>query len=182
MIKSLSSFVKAFPFILLLFFSFSCQQQATEQATDEMTEEEAKARAEQIIEIWSEGNLALVDEIFAPEFVSHNISTNEDEVGLDLLKESVTSFRTGFPDGKLTLDESIRMGDKAASRWTITGTNTGPMDENPPTGREVRFSGVTISRVVEGKIVENWVVSDRLSLMQQLGFTLTPPAPPEEKK
>jgi len=174
--------VSAFPLVLLLSFSFSCQQQATEQATDEITEEEVKAIVASGLEAWNEGNLALVDELFAPEYVSHNIRTNEDEVGLALEKESVTSFRTQFPDVNLTFDETIRMGDKTVSRWTITGTNTGPMGEIPPTGKKVRFSGITIQRYVAGKIVERWEASDRLTLMQQLGFTLTPPAPPEEEK
>ncbi len=89
----------------------------------------------------------------------------------------------------MTFDEVIIQGDKIASRFTVTGTNTGPLSmpsgELPPTGKKVRFTGLGIDRVQNGKITEELVVYNVLDLMLQLGFTLTPPQPPEppeEKK
>ena len=168
------------PLVFLLCFTFSCQKQ--------VTEEEMIARVERELEIWNAGNLALVDEFYAPEYVSHNYATNEEQVGLDALKEGITSMRTTLPDINMTYDEIIIMGDKTVTRWTMTGTNTGPMQasegELPPTGKKIRLSGVTISRRVNEKIVEEWIYFNVLDMVIQLGFTITPPAPPEpeEKK
>jgi predicted ester cyclase len=161
------------PLVFLLCFTFSCQKQATEEAAEAMTEEEMIALVERDLEIINAGNLALVDELYAPEYVSHDYATHEETVGLDALKEGITSMRTGFPDINVTYDEIIIMGDKTVTRWTMTGTNTGPFwtpeGELPPTGNKVRLSGVTINL---------------LDAVIQLGFTITPPAPPEpeEKK
>jgi len=188
--KSLFQFITIIPLALLLCLSFSCQKQATEEAAEAMTEEEMKARVERELEIWNAGNLALVDEFYAPEYVSHDYATNEEVVGLDALKEGITSMRTAFPDINVTYDEIIIMGDKTVTRWTMTGTHTGPMQQTPegelpPTGKKVRLSGVTISRRINEKIVEEWSYFNVLDMVIQLGFTITPPAPPEppeEKK
>jgi predicted ester cyclase len=59
--------------------------------------------------------------------------------------------------------------------WTFTGTNTGPLRGLPPTVNKVKFSGVAIDRVVDGKIVEEWIYYNLLDLFQQLGFTITSP-------
>ena len=179
--KSLFQFITIIPLALLLCLSFSCQKQ--------VTEEEMKARVERDLEIINAGNLALIDELYAPEYVSHDYATNEERIGLDALKEMITSLRKGFPDINVTVDEIIVMGDKTVTRQTVTGTNTGslqmPEGELPPTGKKIRFSGVTISRRVNEKIVEAWVFYNTLDLVTQLGFTVTPPQPPEspeEKK
>jgi len=69
-------------------------------------------------------------------------------------------------------------GDSMIVRWTITATHAGNLRGLPPTGKPLRFSGIAIDRVANGKIVEEWVYFNVLDLMQQLGFTLVPPAPP----
>jgi steroid delta-isomerase-like uncharacterized protein len=167
--------------LILIGFAFSCQMPPTEEATDVTTEQEAAARTEKVLEIYNEGNLALIDELYAPDFVSHS-PPNEDEVGLDVLKESITSFREAFPDINMTFDDIFSEGDKTATRWTFTGTHTGtlrmPDGELPPTGKNVRISGVTITRIADGKTAEQWVFMNALDWMNQLGFTVTPPTPP----
>ena len=59
-------------------------------------------------------------------------------------------------------------------RWTFTGNHTGP-GSFPPTGKKVQVTGISISRIVNGKVAEEWVETDNLSAVQQLGFTLTSP-------
>jgi steroid delta-isomerase-like uncharacterized protein len=176
------------PLALFLCLNFSCQKQATEEAAEAMTEEEMIALVERDLEIINAGNLALIDEFYAPEYVSHDYATHEETVGLDAFKEGITSMRTTFPDINVTYDEIIIMGEKTVTRWAMTGTHTGPLQtpegELPPTGKKVRLSGVTISRRVNEKIVEEWSYLNLLDVVEQLGFTITPPAPPEpeEKK
>lgn len=170
LIRSLPA-VTTVAFLLLLCFPFSCQR----QASDAISEEEAKALSERILQIWNEGNLALVDEIYTPECVRHDCGLPEDVVGLEALKSYFEFYRTAFPYMNMTIQETIVKGDKIVWHWTLTGTNTGPMGEAPPTGKEVRLSGVSIARVVNGKIAEVWDYYNQASLLQQIGFTITPP-------
>jgi len=85
--------------LILLCFTFSCQQLGKEA----ITEEEAKAFIERDLEIWNEGNLALVDELFAPDFVLQPVDISEDIVGIDAFKELVTGRRTMYPDLNVTV-------------------------------------------------------------------------------
>ena len=173
------------PLVFLLCFTFSYQQQV-----EEVAEEEAKAIVETYVKARNEVNLTLLDEIYAPDVVVHDCSYPEDIVSLEALKNQYTFSHTAFPDLKITLDEMmIAKGDRIVWLWTLSGTNTGlfhtPLGDLPPTGKEVRFSGVAIDRLVEGKIAEEWVFWNVLDILQQLGFTITPPTPPEppeEKK
>ncbi len=173
------------PVVILLCFTFNCKQ--GEEMAEAMTEEKMKARVEQEMEILNAGNLALVDELYVPEYVSHNYATNEEQVGLGALKEGITSMRKTFPDINVTYDEIIIMGDKTVIRWTMKGTNTGPLQTTegellPPTGKKVRVSGVTISRRVNKKIVEEWIYFNVLDMVIQFGWTIAPPQPPESSE
>ena len=179
--KSLLQITMIIPLALLLCFTFGCQKQVEEG----ITEEEAKVLVERNLEIYNEGNLALVDELYDPEYVGHYYALPEDIGGLDALKKVVSFYRNAYPDDyNMMIDEMIVKGDKIVSRWTMTGTNTGPRGDVPPTGKKVRMSGIIISRITNGKIVEDWNVYNLLDVMQQLGFTLTPPQPaaPQEKE
>lgn len=126
--------------------------------------------------IWNDGDLGLVDELYAPDFVWHLVGIGEDVVGTAAFKDLVTSFRTAFPDFHVTFDEVFAAGDKMVIQWTMTGTNTGPLQELPPSGQPVRLQGVAISRSVDGKTVEVWQHYNQLSMFQQMGYTLSPPS------
>jgi len=124
----------------------------------------------------AEVNLDLVDDLYAPDFVWHVVDIDEDVVGTAAFKELVTSFRTAFPNFNITFDEVFVAGDKTVIRWTMTGTNTGPLQDLPATGQSVRLHGVAISRSVDGKTAEVWQHYNQLSMFQQMGYTLTPPS------
>ncbi len=174
--KSLFQFITIIPLALLLCLSFSCQQQVEEG----ITEEEAKAFIDRDLEIWNEGNLAVVDEGYDPDYVRHYVDVSEDFVGIDAFKQWITDVRTAFPDFHITIEgEIIVKADKIVSRWIAEGTNIGSFLGLPPTGKKVQFFGVNILHIVNGKVVEEWLYFNQASLLQQLGFTLTPPQPPE---
>jgi steroid delta-isomerase-like uncharacterized protein len=156
--------------LFLLCLTFSCQQQVEEG----LTEEEAKALVERELEIWNEGNLALADELIAPDYVRHEADKPEDIVGIDAYKEYVTNVRTTYPDLKLTTEEIIVKDDKIVWRWTVTGTNA-------PYGKKMRFSVVSIHRIVNGKFVEEWAYWNEATMLRQLGYTITPPQEPSEQ-
>jgi steroid delta-isomerase-like uncharacterized protein len=106
--------------------------------------------------------------------VRHDCGAPEDIVGLEKLKNYLKNFFNAFPDLNVTVDETIREGNKLVQRWTLTGTNTGSMAEMPPTCKKVQLSGVSIIHMVNGKATEIWDFYDVLDMYQQLGFTLVP--------
>jgi len=124
----------------------------------------------------------LADEIIAPDYVEHFADMSEDVVGIDAFKEDVAALRTIFPDSNLTVEELIVKNDRIVWRWIFTGTNTGTVNDIPPTGKKVRVEGVGILRVVNGKIVERLIYYNKETRLRQLGYTITPPQLPEEKK
>jgi predicted ester cyclase len=86
-------------------------------------------------------------------------------------KQAHAMFLTAIPDMKVTFDDQLVDGDTVVTRWTIKGTNDGPLMSMPATGKPVTASGISIDRVANGKVVEHWAQFDMLGMMQQLGAT-----------
>ena len=134
--------------------------------------EQRKADIKRVVEeVYNKGNLDVMDEFQATNVVSHRRPPFPDIEGLEAVKQTIRDFRSAFPDLQLTIDEIIVEGDRAALRWTLRGTHTGKSSVMPvpPTGKQVTVVGCTIERWVGGKMVEQWMYSDNLGMMQQLG-------------
>lgn len=89
-------------------------------------------------------------------------------------RQEAIGWREAFPDLVVVVDHVVADGDKVAVRWTARGTNTGSGNGIPATGRAVETSGIALFRFEHGAVAEEWVSSDTLGLMRQLG--LLPPA------
>lgn len=127
--------------------------------------------------------MTLIAEVYSPEVVVNTSSTPIAYTGHEGVKTWVETTRRAYPDMKMTFDEIVAEGDKIATVWTLTGTNTGtlkmPAGELPPTGNKVQIKGLAIDYVQNGKLVKEIVVFDVLAMMMQMGFTLNPPQPGE---
>jgi predicted ester cyclase len=97
--------------------------------------------------------------------------------GADAVKQIVTMFRTGFPDLKIVIEELIGEGDWIAARATTHGTHQGTIFGIAPTGKTIAVSGLTMVKIVDGKLTESWVKNDIASLMAQLGAQVRRSAP-----
>lgn len=84
-------------------------------------------------------------------------------------RQNVGVILTGFPDLDLRMDDIVSEGDRVAVRMTFTGTHTGEFMGVSPTGRRIEYSSSEIYRFENGKIAEEWINSDVLSLLQQIG-------------
>ncbi len=111
-------------------------------------------------------NIALLDEILAPDFLDH--SHPEFRPGPQDIKQNLLDFYTAFPDATINLEDMIGEGDTIAFRFTIRGTHTGTFAGIPPTGKTVTLTGMDFVRIVNGKIAEIWSNQDTLSMLQQL--------------
>jgi steroid delta-isomerase-like uncharacterized protein len=79
------------------------------------------------------------------------------------------AFTTGFPDSRISIESCIAEGSTVVTHWTLTGTHQGMFQGIPPSGRPVRFTGLELNRVVNGRLVEHWSMFDNLALLQQIG-------------
>jgi steroid delta-isomerase-like uncharacterized protein len=128
-------------------------------------------------ELWGQGNLAVADEIIAPDYVRHDPGDPFPAHGPEDVKRIVTMLRSMFPDFRITLDSVIADGDMVVSRYTTTATDTVGYMGMPPTGKSIRTPAMQMFRFAEGKIVESWAVRDDLGTLRQLGHMPAPGAP-----
>jgi steroid delta-isomerase-like uncharacterized protein len=136
--------------------------------------EELKARILEFTEeVWHKGNLDAVEDFIAADYVRHTnpggFEGGRDVRGVEDARKSVAAFRAAFPDIHFTNDDVLVDGDKVVARWTGTGTHRGVFRGIAPTGKQVKFIGINIYRLRDGKIVERWAVEDSVTLLRQLG-------------
>jgi steroid delta-isomerase-like uncharacterized protein len=117
-------------------------------------------------QIWSQGRLDLVSEIYTPDFVGHFPAGIVR--GHSGIRDRIESHRKAFPDWSETVVDMIVDGNKVVTRFISRGTNLGPFLGNPPTGNRVEVSEVAIFRLADGKIAEQWVYPDMRTLQRQL--------------
>jgi predicted ester cyclase len=121
-----------------------------------MSTQENKAISNRVVEAIGKGDLNALDEFMAPELAEE-------------FKRDVAEIRRAFPDYAGTNVEQIAEGEKVANRFVFLGTHLGEFEGVAPTGKRVEFIGHSIERVVDGKIVENWIEVDMMGVMEQLG-------------
>ena len=90
------------------------------------------------------------------------------------LKRLITSFEAAFPNYQFAIEDLVAEGDKVAVRVTSELEHQGELMGFPPTGKRATISGIFLYRIADGKIVESWIQSDRLGLLQQLGLVPGP--------
>lgn len=156
--------------ILSILFLAGCQPRDTSDDWTRITDS--------YVEAWNTGNMELLDGVIDAQFVRIVGSTITSE-GLDSLKIFMASFRETYPDFHVTIDEGFHAGDRSASRWTFTGTHSG-LGNPALKGKPVINTGTSLFRMKDGKLVEERTETSQLTVMLQLGFTVTPPSGADE--
>ena len=143
--------------------------------------QENKALTRRSWEIVAKGSLETLDdalqEVYADTIVMHE--PDEDVRGIEGLRQFVSMIRSALPNLRVTLEDDVAEGDKVVSLWRAQGTHQGELMGIAPTGNEVAITGITIHRIEEGKIVEEWENWDALGLIQQIGAV---PAPEQSEE
>ena len=116
------------------------------------------------------GNASVSDDILADDVVMYHPSSPTPVTPRAAVQGFLAAFRAGFPDMHMMVEDAFGSGEKAAVRWHMQGTHTENLFGIPPTGKAVSVKGISVVRVVGGKIVEDWVSEDTMGLMQQLGI------------
>jgi steroid delta-isomerase-like uncharacterized protein len=121
-------------------------------------------------EILSQGHFELAEQLYAKDFVNHGIHRN---ASLEEDQAALKGWHQAFSDITIVPEKLIAEGDLVSIYWIARGTNTGTGNGLPATGKKAELSGITIWRIVDGKIKEEWSAFDQLSMMQQLGLLPT---------
>jgi steroid delta-isomerase-like uncharacterized protein len=141
-----------------------------------MPTEANKVIVRRLIEGFNTGDLALLEETVAPQYLNHHPFPGQ-QPGLDGLKELLTAFRRSFPDLTFTIEEMVAEQDYVTERVSWRGTHRAEFAGIAPTGRTVTVSGIEMFHIADGKIIESWIHHDLLALFQQLGAIPTPGQP-----
>ncbi len=155
--------------ILVLFIT--CQPKENQV----MTEEEAKVLLNRFMETMTNADTTLAEEMLHPDCVFRYPLLPEPVRGIDGYKNLIRNMANTFSDFNVTIEKVNVKDDKIWCRYSMTGINTGPLGDQPATGKKFRVTGMAITRIADGKIIEDETFWNALSFYQQLGFTLSPP-------
>jgi steroid delta-isomerase-like uncharacterized protein len=137
-------------------------------------EEQNKAVESRRWEAWGKGDFEAFKELYAPDYAWYLPSNNPKPMSQEETIEFVKMIHNAFPDVTFSIEELIAKGDRVIVRFIARGTHEGEFQGIPATGNKVEVSGVMISRIENGKIVEVREELDRLGQMMQLGMELKP--------
>ena len=137
-----------------------------------MSEENKALQRRFYEELFNRGNLAILDELCAPNFIDHNAFPGQ-APGIEGLKQSFAAMRAAFPDMRVTVEQMLAEGDKVAAHIALRATHRGEFMGIAPTGKEVTARVSDIIRFAGGKAVERWGVEDMSGLFPPPG---SPPA------
>jgi len=130
-------------------------------------------------EVWNLGNTAFADEVFAEDYIRHDLRPTEALPGPAGQKKIADDFHRAFPDLEVAVDLIVAEDEFVVGRWTASGTQLGPWGALEPTRRRATFSAVNIFRFEDGKVAEIWNQRDDLGLMEQVGAPVYAGAAPE---
>jgi steroid delta-isomerase-like uncharacterized protein len=142
-----------------------------------MSLEENKAIVRRWFEETDEGNLDIIEELCAPDYVDHAPPLPEMPYGNAGVREANQRLRAAFPDTVHTIEDQIAEGDMVVTRLRARGTFQNEILGIPPNGKVVEITGITIHRLKNGRLAEHWANADLLSFLQQMGAIPAPEAP-----
>ena len=161
--------------IIIFLIMGSCDEPGNNSEPETLENRNQAVLLEFLDKAWNNKDLDAIDSCFSDKLVRKvngvNLASSKNE-----LAANMHVYFTGFPDLKLESNNMLSKGNEIYMSWTITGSNTGMFGELPPTGKKIKISGITrMDFDEEGKIEVEEVYYNELSLLQQMGHTLSPP-------
>ena len=121
------------------------------------------------------GNLDLLDEIFAADYLHHDPANPDPAVGgAEGVEDHLASLMGAFPDLKFEVDDMVAKGEEIVVRWTARAPTPATTSGCPPTGKPIEITGMNTWNTRDGKAIEGWVNRDDMLLLQQLGVIPSP--------
>jgi steroid delta-isomerase-like uncharacterized protein len=125
-------------------------------------------------ELWNARRLDVADQIFTEDCVTHQlrsgVAAEPVPRGPQAMKEHVSGWLASLPDLRFTIEQIIAEGDRVVSQLVMEGTHQGEWVGIAPTNKKVQIRMITIHRIANGKIAEDWVLVESLGFFRQLGM------------
>jgi len=136
-----------------------------------MSEENKALMRRWFEEVWNKGRAEAIPEMFADEGIAHGLSDDPASPlrGPAGFLPFHAQFREAFPNIEVVVEDQIAEGDRVATRCSVRGKHAGDSLGFAATGSPVEFTGITITRIKDGKIVEAWNNFDFMKMYRQLG-------------
>jgi len=122
--------------------------------------------------VWNSGSYELIPDVYADKFIAHwpkGWGIN-DSHGHDGVAKAIKRIRTAYPDWHEEVADMIIEGDRVVTRYMSSGTNSGKFDNLPATGKKIEFTEISIYRIHDNKVIEQWCLGDDIHLSKQLGL------------
>jgi len=139
-----------------------------------MSTEVNKTIVRRFAQVWGNGNLDIIDELAVPTLLVKYPIIPQVIKGKEAFKKLLLGFRSAFPDADIDTGEEIAEGNKVVISWSFSGTHRGTFMGIPPTGKKVKWTGISIYQIVDGKVIEEKGEEDALGLMRQIGIVPQP--------
>ena len=131
--------------------------------------ESNKALVRRFYEEIDKGNIGVLDEVVAEDYLDHNPPPFPGlGSGREGLKQAFTIFLHATP-GYHQIEDQIAEGDRVVTRLTSIGKHEGDLPGAPKTGNDMKMTSITIHRIANGKLVEKWSEKDVMGFLQQIG-------------
>ena len=140
-----------------------------------LSDEQARTICNKLEEVYANKNLGTINEVLDSNYVLYSPFFKVGARGLETTKYNIQSNSRSFPDYKFKIDSFYVVNESIVYFWSATGTNSGPLGRMPTTGKSINISGVTVSKVRDGKIYEDHQYWNALDFYKQLGFEIIPP-------
>lgn len=138
-----------------------------------MSSEANKATARKSLQMWAAGTTIATDDVFTAHYVNHQLpgpTSGDDAIGLADWGAIVAANHAAFPDLQVEILDQIAEGDRVATLWRFSGTQSGPYAGAAPSGKRTAWSGVQIDRFEGALIAESWVSWDKFTQARDLGL------------
>jgi steroid delta-isomerase-like uncharacterized protein len=161
---------------LICIVAISCQDKQAMAGLEELkAQKELEEQNKSVVQRywngkWNERRAEILDELQTQDVVYHG--TSEIMKGIEEYRQAYSGYLSAFQDTRIEVEELIAEGDLVMSRAVLHGIHNGELGGIPPTGKEISISAITVFRIVDGKIAEEWEIIDQLGMMMQLGMEL----------
>jgi steroid delta-isomerase-like uncharacterized protein len=132
-----------------------------------VTVEANRALIRRYFESWNTNDVDALDEMIAVDAIDH-MAYKGQPTGIEGYRDFYRIWHSAFPGFRAVIEDMIAEGDRVATRWTFHGRHLGEYNGIAPTGRNVSFTAVSIQRMVNAVVAEEWYIADSGALIQQL--------------
>lgn len=120
-------------------------------------------------ELWNQGRMETIERLSMPDTIGHGQIERDGQINMEQFRALFTGIRAAFPDIHFTIEQTVAEGEMVVLRWRAKASHKGEFVGTVATNRPVEFTGMSMMKIVDGKIVRGWDNWDQFALLTQIG-------------